>query len=190
VERIEQMKTKRPLRFEGSVGPAPEGPPLARQLSSAGLKIIQDANHKIPLPTAQRSEVGIIFPQLSSFSQKIMIERDFDDESSYLHKAFGTHKINHAIDLYSITPSDDDLARAKDLAYRSRTVVFFCFDAHLHPRQQTLLSTLQNTGADLIVVLMRDPYDAEFLRPQDSGLTAYGFRKCQLDAVIQRLCEH
>src|SRR5437899_3115294 len=39
----------------------------------------------------------------------------------------------------------------------------------------------------LAVVLLRDPYDAALLRPGVLGITAYGFRKCQLDAVIARL---
>jgi hypothetical protein len=38
-------------------------------------------------------------------------------------------------------------------------------------------------------VLMRDPYDADMLTPGVLGVTAYGFRKCQLDAVIARLVQ-
>ena len=37
------------------------------------------------------------------------------------------------------------------------------------------------------VVLMRDPWDAEFLAPGVAALTAYGWRRCQLDAVMARL---
>jgi hypothetical protein len=36
-------------------------------------------------------------------------------------------------------------------------------------------------------VLLRDPYDAAFLNPDVRGLTAYGWRRCQLDAVVARL---
>jgi hypothetical protein len=37
------------------------------------------------------------------------------------------------------------------------------------------------------VVLMRDPYDVEYLAPGVIGITAYGWRRCQLDAAIARL---
>src|SRR5207248_2394502 len=37
------------------------------------------------------------------------------------------------------------------------------------------------------VVFPRDPYDAALLAPGVLGLTAYGWRKCQIDAVIARL---
>ncbi|MBI1894529.1 MAG: hypothetical protein HYS14_10480, partial [Candidatus Rokubacteria bacterium] len=39
----------------------------------------------------------------------------------------------------------------------------------------------------LAVVLLRDPYDADFLAPGVLGVTAYGFRICQIEAVIERL---
>jgi hypothetical protein len=46
---------------------------------------------------------------------------------------------------------------------------------------------VQTRARALAVVLLRDPYDAALLAPDVLGLTAYGFRKCQLDAVIARL---
>ena len=39
----------------------------------------------------------------------------------------------------------------------------------------------------LAVVLMRDPYDARFILPIPAVLTAYGWRRCQLDAALARL---
>jgi hypothetical protein len=36
-------------------------------------------------------------------------------------------------------------------------------------------------------VLLRDPYDTALLRPGTLGITAYGFRRCQLEAVLARL---
>jgi len=37
------------------------------------------------------------------------------------------------------------------------------------------------------VVLMRDPWDAVYLDPGVAGITAYGWRRCQLDAALARL---
>ena len=39
----------------------------------------------------------------------------------------------------------------------------------------------------LAVVLLRDPYDAALLAPGVRGLTAYGWRACQMEAVVARL---
>ena len=50
-----------------------------------------------------------------------------------------------------------------------------------------LLDSLQSGARALAVVLMRDPYDAEYLRGGTAAVTAYGWRKCQLDAALTRL---
>jgi hypothetical protein len=34
---------------------------------------------------------------------------------------------------------------------------------------------------------MRDPYDGALLAPGVVGITAYGWRRCQLEAVVARL---
>jgi hypothetical protein len=34
---------------------------------------------------------------------------------------------------------------------------------------------------------MRDPWDAEYLAPGVAALTAYGWRRCQLEAALARL---
>jgi hypothetical protein len=34
---------------------------------------------------------------------------------------------------------------------------------------------------------MRDPYDAEYVAPGAVGVTAYGWRRCQLEAALARL---
>ena len=65
--------------------------------------------------------------------------------------------------------------------------MLFLFDAHLYPSNRALLDAVQARARALAVVLLRDPYDASLLRPNILGITAYGFRKCQMDAVIARL---
>jgi len=65
--------------------------------------------------------------------------------------------------------------------------LLFLFDAHLYSSNRRLLDRLQEAGRPLAVALLRDPYDAAFLRPGVLGVTAFGFRICQLDAIIARL---
>jgi len=40
----------------------------------------------------------------------------------------------------------------------------------------------------LVVDLLRDPYDAEFIREGVTCLTAFGWRACQLQAAIAQMC--
>src|SRR5207253_2759114 len=65
--------------------------------------------------------------------------------------------------------------------------VLFLYDAHLYPSNRGLLDAVQARARHLAVVLLRDPYDAALLAPGVLGITAFGWRRCQLDAVVARL---
>ena len=65
--------------------------------------------------------------------------------------------------------------------------MLFLFDAHLYPSNRALLEAVQSRAHALAVVLLRDPYDVSLLAPGVLGITAFGFRRVQLDAVIARL---
>jgi hypothetical protein len=65
--------------------------------------------------------------------------------------------------------------------------VLFLYDAHLYASNRALLDALQARARRLAVVLLRDPYDATLLAPGVYGITAFGWRRCQLDAVVARL---
>jgi hypothetical protein len=86
-----------------------------------------------------------------------------------------------------IEPTAAEVEAAAARAASADATVLFLFDAHLYPSNRALLEALQGRAAALAVVLLRDPYDAALLAPGVLGITAYGFRRCQLDAVIARL---
>ncbi len=180
-ERIQKIKDKRKTRFEGTFGPVKGGAELASFVAKKGLRVIQDSQKRIPIKNW--NETAVIFPQLSSFSSKIMVERDFEDETRYLKsKTKGV-----AIDIYPIDPDEKSIQKAAATATQAKTTIFFCYDAHLHPQQLALLKAIQKATPNLIVALMRDPYDTEFLRPNDACLNAFGWRKCQIEAMLDRL---
>lgn len=187
VERIERLKQKRKERFSGVPSSTPAGVALARTVADKAVTVIQDPGKLIPLSRSLQADAGIVFPRLSSFAPKIMIEKEFEDETAFFDHAMGAYPAKHVAEIYGIEPDDEDIECAANLAKRSTVTVFFCFDAHLYPAEQKLMAALQRAARHLVVVLMRDPYDRSFLRPKDSGITAFGFRRCQLEAVIDRL---
>ncbi len=186
VERIQGLKAKRPLRFEG--GPPRRevgGPPLAKAIATQAATLIQ------PGPADLRKRfngtVGVIFPRFSSLADHITIEPAVLDEGAYLSAAFALFGVRPEILTVGIEPTDAEIERAAALASRSDVALLFLFDAHLYPSNRRLLDRLQERGRALAVVLLRDPYDAAYLRPGVLGVTAFGWRICQLDAAIARL---
>jgi len=87
----------------------------------------------------------------------------------------------------AVEPGPSEITRVAAAARAAAATVFFLYDAHLYPSNRDLLNAIQDAAPALGVVLMRDPWDAEWLRPGVAGMTAYGWRRCQLEAVLARL---
>jgi hypothetical protein len=131
--------------------------------------------------------VVVVFPRLSELAARITIEPEVADEKGYLQRAFAPSGIQPDLVLTGLEPGPEDIAEAAARAAGADSTIVFLYDAHLFPTQRALLDALQGQARALAVVLLRDPYDAAFLRPGVLGVTAWGFRRCQLDAVIARL---
>ena len=188
VERVHRMRARRTTRFEG--GPPatePDAAPLARAIATRAVTVV--AAGRPELRRALNRRVGVVFPRFSDLAPRITIEPEVAAETAYIAGAFGPAGITPQTRLVGIEPTDAEIAAAGALAEASDALVLFLFDAHLYASNAKLLKELQSRARALAVVLLRDPYDATLLAPGVLGVTAYGFRKCQLDAVIARLVQ-
>jgi len=186
VERVRRLRERRATRFEGGApAPEPDAGPLARAIATRSVTVVAPGRHD--LRRALNGRVGVVFPRFSDLALRITIEPEIASETAYIADAFGRAGVAPTTSLVGIEPTDAEIAAAAALAEASDAMVLFLFDAHLYASNKRLLSELQARARALAVVLMRDPYDAALLSPGVLGITAYGFRKCQLDAVIGRL---
>jgi beta-N-acetylhexosaminidase len=185
VERVEALRRKRPRRFEGAIGPKPQGGLLALDVARRAVEVVQDPKRMLPLTQALAGRAAVIFPRLSDLSKRIMIESVFDDEKKFIADHWGTPAPGLA--LYGLDATDDDILSAASAAGKAEVTVFFCYDAHLHPRQQLLLASLRQASRRLVLGSMRDPYDREFLEKNDVGLAIFGWRACQVQAAINKI---
>jgi beta-N-acetylhexosaminidase len=186
VARLDAVLARRATRFEGGP-PRPErdGEPLARALATRAVTVVSP-------PTAGfrpglNGRVLVVFPRLSSLADRITVETAMLDEARYLREAMAPYGIAPAVDVVGIEPGPAEIERAQSHAMSADASILFLYDAHLHPSNRALLDALQRGARALAVVLMRDPYDAEYLAPGVGGITAHGWRRCQLDAVLARL---
>ena len=98
-----------------------------------------------------------------------------------------SYGVEPEVEVVGVEPTEAEIARARGRAETADATILFLYDAHLYPSNRQLLDSLQSGARALAVVLMRDPYDAEYLRGGTAAVTAYGWRKCQLDAVLTRV---
>jgi beta-glucosidase-like glycosyl hydrolase len=184
--RVRRLRLARSARREGGEPAAePDGPPLARAIAT---RAVTDVGRAAPdLGRALNGRVLVVFPRFSDLAPRITIEPEVADERGWASGAFGAAGITPEVAVVGIEPSPAEIADAAARAAAADVTVLFLFDAHLYASDRALLEALQAGARRLAVVLLRDPYDAALLAPRVRGLTAYGFRKCQLDAVVARL---
>jgi beta-N-acetylhexosaminidase len=184
--RVRRLRLARSARREGGEPVAePDGPPLARAIAT---RAVTDVGRGAPdLGRALNGRVLVVFPRFSDLAPRITIEAEVADERGWVHGAFGLAGVSPEVAVVGIEPSPAEIADAAARAAAADATVLFLFDAHLYASNRALLEALQTGARRLAVVLLRDPYDAALLGPGVRGLTAYGFRKCQLDAVVSRL---
>jgi len=187
-ERIRRLKLKRETRFAGGEpGAEPGGSSLAASICRASVQVLQDERKLLPLTSGEKS-LGVIFPRFSSLDAKIMIEKEVLPEKEFVINEFKKFGLNPEIQIVAIEPADEEIHQAVNLAKNSDLTILFCFDAHLYPSNKKLLDSIQDAARELVVDLLRDPYDAAFMKAGVACLTDSGWRACQIKAAIEKMC--
>ncbi len=184
VERLDRLQARRGgRRTTGDPHPEPEGEPLARALAASAVTVVTPEARVRP----GAGSVAVVFPRLSALAARITVEPPMLDEARYVTETCALHGCTPVVEVVAVEPGEAEIAGAVGRARQAESTLLFLYDAHLLPSNRRLLDALQEAARSLVVVLMRDPYDAEFLAPGVLGITAYGWRRCQLDAVVARL---
>jgi len=185
-ERVRKLRLGRSVRREGGPPvPEPDGGPLAKAMAT---RAVTEVGSAVPgLARALNGNVLVVFPRFSELAARITIEPEVADERGWITGAFAPAGITPSTAIVGIEPRPEEIADAAERAAAADATVLFLYDAHLFPSNRALLEALQARARCLAVVLLRDPYDAALLAPGVRGLTAYGWRACQMEAVVARL---
>jgi beta-N-acetylhexosaminidase len=187
-ERIRRLKSKRKQRFAGGEPSAePAGDGLAAQICRESVVVLQDERKLLPVKSGGKS-IGVIFPQFSRLDANVMIEKEVLDEKEFMRREFQKFGLVPEVQLVSFEPTESEIQEAVTLAKHSGLTILFCFDAHLYPANKNLLDAIQAAAKDLVVDLLRDPDDAEYIRKDAACLTDFGWRACQIKAGIEKMC--
>jgi len=86
-----------------------------------------------------------------------------------------------------IEPSAEEIVAAAAAVGQAEQTILFVYDAHLLASNKQLLDAVQGSAKKLAIILLRDVYDAEFVKPNVLAVTGYGFRICEIDAALKKL---
>jgi beta-N-acetylhexosaminidase len=184
--RVRALREKRTVRAEGGP-PAPErdGETLAKAMAARAVTEI--GTGRGAFTRALNGRVLAIFPRFSELAARITIEPEVCDEAAWVRAAFALGGVSAEPHVVGIEPPPEEITTAAERAAGADATVLFLYDAHLFKSNRALLEAVQARARRLAVVLLRDPYDAALLGDGVVGITAYGWRRCQLDAAVARL---
>src|SRR5207245_4360420 len=91
------------------------------------------------------------------------------------------------VHLVNLDPSADEIAAAAAAAGQADQTLLFVFDAHIYPSNKQLLDAIQSSARRLAVILLRDAYDAEYVKEGILCITDYGVRICEIEAALRKV---
>jgi Glycosyl hydrolase family 3 C terminal domain. len=89
--------------------------------------------------------------------------------------------------LVSLDPSQEEIAKVVEEAQDAELILAFIFNAKFYPGQKLLLETLKAHPQKSIFILIRNPFDVQYLDTNLTTFITYGYRKVQIEAVIKVL---
>ena len=188
-ERIFKLKEKRRTKFEGEPAAEKEGNQIAGEMARTGAAILRNPNGLLPLSPAWcfNHPVGTFFPGLGPVAEKWFLEPELLRPEKLLRPSFSQFGVQlKSVDLVSLQPDERERMKIKQKAEEQDLTFFFLWDAHLFSGARELLGDLQKTAKRLVVVLLREPQDVEWILAGTACLTAYGFRLPQVEAAIEK----
>ncbi len=188
-KRIENLREKRTERFTALPG-TPARAQREQELAQALVKEITDLSVttlKTGPSLTLSASTTVIFPKLSSAADKIMVESELMNEKAFLQKRFSAAGMTPTIQFVGLEPTTSDIESAQGAAQTANQTVLFLYDASMIDANRALLEAVQGAAKRLVIILMRDMYDAEWVKPNTLCLTNYGYRVCDLDAVLRKL---
>ncbi len=186
-ERIEVLKTRRKKRFEGGApSPEPSGKILARKICDEAVTFFKNPIRR-SLGEWKKRKILVVFPRFSSLAAKIMIEKEACDEKKYLISHFKPLGLKPEIMIVGIEPTPEEILEVQSRAGSFDSTLLLCFDARLYPSNKALLDGVQVRSREPIIALLRDPYDNDLVHKNVTTLTCFGWRLCQIDAILKKL---
>ena len=84
-------------------------------------------------------------------------------------------------------PNADERARVKERARAADLVFFFTANAHLFSGTRELLKELQAAIPRLVVLLLGEPHDLEWIDARTACVTGHGFRAASVEAAVEKV---
>jgi beta-N-acetylhexosaminidase len=158
---------------------------LAKKIAEQSITLLRG---KTPVPV-KPDGVDTIYAIIPNLAKLESIEDGFDPErSNFIVKALQDRFVRTIkTDFVALDPSQEEVTRVAEEAQDAKLILAFIFNAKFYPGQKLLLETLKAHPQKTIFILIRNPFDVQYLDTTLTALITYGYRKVQIEAVIKVL---
>jgi len=130
-----------------------------------------------------RSDVDVLV--ISPDIKNLTMVEDTGSHGSPLAKAVRMFVTGASDITVSQSPSDQEIEDAATAASGRDLVIVGTHNGHLYPAQATLVKRVAQAGSPVVVVGMRNPYDAKDFPEIGTYIAAYSFRECSMQAAAE-----
>ncbi|MFD1737556.1 glycoside hydrolase family 3 N-terminal domain-containing protein [Bacillus salitolerans] len=162
---------------------SPEHNELAKLAYKRGVTIVKNKNGLLPLSTDSAHKVMVIYPTksyLTLVEDELYSENVFGAIVKEVHPSSEIFPILHHL-------NERDLDELVEKTRQFDTIVVGTLSAIRSKEQSTLLKALMNTGKDIVVIAMRNPYDLMVVPNVSGFITTYEFSTNALRYAVKAL---
>jgi len=189
VERIRRMCARRKNRFDGEVGPVPEGAALAARAANAAATVLNAGDFSLPVKLSSYAgkKAVLVYPNFADMDALLMWEPGAKELDKYFLARDFAAGFKPELCRVPLNPAEADVEKASAALDGADLAIVFVWDAGLSAGWKKVFDAAQARSKKCAAVFLRDFFDARFAKPSTLAATGYGFRKCQLDAVCSKI---
>jgi|LQYC01.1.fsa_nt_gi Beta-glucosidase-related glycosidases len=158
---------------------------LAKKIAEQSITLIR-GQAPVPIKPGEVDTIYAIIPVLAKLES---IEDGFETgENNFIVKTL-QDRFSGAIktDFVSLDPTQEEVEKAGKEAKKADLILAFIFNAKFLSGQRLLLEKLKAFPQKTIFILIRNPFDVQYLDNDLTTLITYGYRKVQIEAAIKVL---
>ncbi len=183
--RIDALRQEAPARRDASKKHNREfSEALPLKISEEG--VLRSASHA-GFGFKKGETVSAVFPKLSELAGRIMIEKEMLNEKAFVLGLFKERGWKPGE--IQVLPLKISGKLQPEKKKKAGSAIFFCYDAYLDEGTRVFLKEFQKNWEKPAVVLLRDPYDIDFIDKKTACVTAFGFRASQIRAALNLLVQ-
>lgn len=160
-----------------------DGRELEQDIAEASIEIIRSGQFSFKKKGVDK--LILFVPDFSELSSRYYFESSLSGTESIFRKAFLEHELK--ADEIRVSPEHGLKSKTLDDYPFDCPVVFFCFDATRQTAERKVLMDVQKKFMNCAVVLIRNPFDLQYVVEGVTCIQTYGFRTAQIRRAIDLL---